>query len=345
MVRAAGHMGYSALMRSLGVDPLPLLQRHGLAPDHGENEDALVPVRAVVRLMEDSASATGCQDFGLRLAASQDIRILGPLAAVMQHSATVGEAFNTASRYLFVQSPALLFTIIESSALVAGATELRVDLVLDRLPVRRQVMDQCLGDLHRILQFLARSHYELRAVALPHAPTAGLRRYTQFFNTTVHPDQEYGGLHVTRRTLSASLSEVNKSLRQIALDYLNQHYADPSQSMAYRVRRALSSTLSTTRGSKAAIADLLFLHPRTLQRKLALEGANFEDLRDAVRQQTALNFLRETRIPLVQLTGLLGLSDQSVLTRCCLRWFGATPSRIRGIKGTIPFAPPSARTE
>jgi AraC-like DNA-binding protein len=134
---------------------------------------------------------------------------------------------------------------------------------------------------------------------------------------------------VTPRTLIANLSQVNKSLRQIALEYMNQHYADPNQSMSARVRRALSSTLSTNRGSKAAIADLLFLHPRTLQRKLADEGAMFEDIRDDVRQQTALHFLRETHIPLAQLSSILGLSNQSVLTRSCLRWFGATPSRIR----------------
>jgi len=329
MVRAAGHMGYSALMRSLGVDPLPLLQRLGFAPDHGENEDTLVSLRSVVQLMEESAVATGCQDFGLRLAATHDIRVLGPLAAAMQHSPTVGEALKTAARYLFVQSPALLLTVVEPSSLVPGGVELRGDIVLPRLPVQRQLIDQCLGDLHRILQFLARDHYELRAVGLPHTPTAELRRYTQFFGVPVHPDQEHGALHVTPQTLGTSLSEVNKSLRQMALSYLSQHYADPSQSMSHRVRRALNATLSTTQGSKSAIADLLFLHPRTLQRKLAQEGATFEQLRDEVRQQMALHLLRETRIPLAQLTSILGLSEQSVLTRSCLRWFGLTPSRIR----------------
>ncbi|MDB5972254.1 MAG: transcriptional regulator, AraC family [Hydrocarboniphaga sp.] len=230
--------------------------------------------------------------------------------------------------------PALTFGVIEPSALADGCVELRLDIVLARLPARRQVMDQCLGDLHRILQFLARGNYELRGVALPHTPTAGLSRYTRCFGAAVHPDQEFGGLHVTPRTLSASLSDVNQSLRQMALDYLNRHYVDPGQSISYRVRRALGSTLSTTRGSKSAVADLLFLHPRTLQRKLTLEGTTFQELLDEIRQQTALHFLRETRIPLAQLTGLLGLSDQSVLTRSCLRWFGLTPSRIRSGRGS-----------
>lgn len=323
-------MGYSAFMRNLGVDPRPLLKRYGLPADAGENDEDMVPLLAAVNLAEESARLTGLQDFGLQLAGNQDIRILGPLAAAIQNSATVAEAMNTTSRYLFVQSSALHFSVVRPSPLVADAVELRIDLILPQAPVRRQTADQCLGDLHRIMQFLARDAYEIRAVALPHTPTAKLRRYTQFFGAPVYPDQEHGGIHVTPRTLSSSLGAANKSLRQIALDYMNRHYADPNQSLTDRVRRALNSTLSSTRGSKQAIAALLFLHPRTLQRKLAAEGTLFDEIRDEVRQQTALHFLRNTAIPLAQLASLLGLADQTVLTRSCRRWFGDTPLRVRG---------------
>lgn len=330
MVRSNGLMGYSALMRELGVDPRPLLRRHGLPSDTGENEEDLVSLRSAMELLEESASRTGCADFGLQLAGRQDVRILGPLAAAIQHSATVAEAMSTISRYLFVQCPALLFSVVDTSSLAAKAIELRVDLVLPRAPARRQVMDQCLGDLHRVLQFLAREAYEVVAVALPHTPTAKLRRYEQFFGAPVHPDQEHGGIHVTPRTLSSNLGAANTSLRRMALEYMNRHYADPSQSTSDRVRRALSSTLGSSQGSKKAIADLLFLHPRTLQRKLASEGALFENIRDEVRQQAAQHFLRDTAMPLAQLASVLGLADQSVLTRSCRRWFGDTPTAIRG---------------
>lgn len=329
MVRSMGLMGYSAFMRELGQDPRPLLKRHGLPVDLGENEDALVPLLSVINLEEDSAAKTGCQDFGLQLAARQDIRIVGPLAAAIQHSATIGEAMNTVSRYLFVQSPALLFTVVRPSTLVPAAVELRLEIIVPGVSVRRQVMDQCLGDLHRILQFLAGNNYQLHAVTLPHTPIAPLRHYTQFYGAPVHVDQEYGAIHVPPQMLASPLGAVNKSLRQMALDYMNRHYADPNQSVADRVRRALSSTLGSTGGSKTAIADLLFLHPRTLQRKLAAEGTLFETLRDEVRQQAALHYLRETAIPLSQLASLLGLADQSVLTRNCRRWFDDTPSGIR----------------
>jgi AraC-like DNA-binding protein len=329
MVRSSGVIGYSALMRQLGVDPRPLLEKHGLPLDLGEDDDVLVSVRAIVNLEEDSAAATGCPDFGLRLAATEDIRVLGPLAAAIQNAGTVGEALDTASRYLFVHSPALKFNVVPRSFLIPGAVELRVETALANLGPDRQVGDQCLGVLHRIATFLAGPGYGLRAVALPHTPIAHPRVYRTFFGVPIHVDQEHGGLHVAPDALARKLPTVNKPLRQMALDYLNAHYADPTQDIATRVRRALASTLSSNRGSKEAVAALLFVHPRTLQRRLGAEGAVFARIRDDVRRQMARRYLSETQIPLAQLASLLGLADQSVLTRCCVRWFGKTPSAMR----------------
>lgn len=329
MVRSSGVIGYSALMRTLGVDPKPLLRKHNLPLNLGEDEGVLVPVRAIVELEEESALITGCPDFGLRLAATEDIRVLGPLAAAIQNAGTVREALETTSKYLFVHSPALKLTAIPTSFLVPGAIELRIETVLPDLGPDRQVGDQCLGVVHRIATFLAGASYGLRAVALPHAPIADLNVYRRFFGVPVHTQQEHGGLHVMPEAMDRNLAAVNKPLRQMALDYLNTHYADPAKTIATRVRHALHSTMASNRGTKDAIAALLFLHPRTLQRKLAEEHANFEDIRDEVRREMAQRYLSKTQIPLSQLASMLGLADQSVLTRCCLRWFRKTPSAIR----------------
>lgn len=329
IVRASGIRGYQALMRGLGVDPLPLLARFHIPPDALDDAEALISLRAVINLMEASAHATGCQDLGLRLAESQDIGILGPLAVAMQHSRTVADALQLASRHMFVQSPALFLTIMPDSELVPGCVELRFDIQLAGQPVQRQTMDQCLGDLHMIARFLAGEAYGLRAVSLPHTPRAPLAAYVRSFGAPVYPAQEHGGLHIERAILSRPLAGVNESLRQIALGYLVDNFSDPSQSVTARVRLALRQMLGGAAGDKVAIADLLGLHPRTLQRRLAAEGTSFDRVRDSVRRQLALRYLCETQIPLAQLAGLLGLSEQAALTRACRRWFGVTPSCLR----------------
>ena len=329
MVRASGLRGYIALMRELQADPAEMLRRYRIAPEALGDDDALLSLRAVVHLLEASAAATRCPDFGLRLSHSQDISVLGPLAIAMQNAPTVASAVDYASHYMFVHSPGLVLTLQHGSPLVKKGAELRFEIRLARQPAQRQTMDLCLADIHHMIQLLAGERYQLRAVTLPHAPLAPLAAYTRFFGAPVRFEQEHAGLHITQATLDTSLQTVNETLRQIAVNYLSLNFEAPGQALSARVRQALRRTLATTRGRKEDVASLLGIHPRTLQRRLDTERTSFEAIREEVRKETALRYLRETRIPLTQLAGILGLSEQSALARSCRRWFGTTPSRLR----------------
>lgn len=328
-VRTSVLNGYLVLMRQLGADPAEMLRRYRIAPESLADEEALLSLRNVTQLLEASAEVTACSDFGLCLSNQQDITVLGPLAIAMQNASTVGEALGYASRYLFVQSPGLSFSVHDSSVLAHDSVELRVEIHLAQQPKQRQIVDLCLADLHHMLQLLADRHYLLRAVTLPHSALAPLRTYRHFFAAPVRAEQEYAGLHIARSTLDASLPAGNRSLRQIALEYLALQFGQAEQTLATRVKQTLRRTLVTRRVSKSAIADLLGMHPRTLQRHLAAENTSFETIREELRKETALRYLCETRIPLTQLAGILGLSEQSALGRSCLRWFGLSPAQLR----------------
>ncbi len=330
MVRASGLRGYGALMRQLGTDPARLLERYRIDESALADEDALLPLRAVVHLLEASAAATDCDDFGLRMSHRQDISVLGPLAIVMQNAPTVRAAMNDASRYMFVHSPGLVVSLHEQSTIGGpDCAELRFELGLSGQPAQRQTFDLCIGDIHHMIQLLGGEHYALRTVTLPHTPLAPVSVYRRFFGVPVLTDQLHGGLHFERATLDADLRAVNHSLRRLAMDYLTQQFGSPAQTLSARVHQALRRTLGTPQNSKTAIAALLGVHPRTLQRHLKQEGSSYEAIREQVLQDTALRYLRETRVPMSQLAGLLGFSEQSAMTRSCRRWFGKTPSAIR----------------
>jgi len=329
LIRAGALKEYRTLMAELGADPLPLLQRYHIPLQSLDDEEAMIPLRALVNLLEASATVTACPDFGLRLAQIQDISLLGPLAVAIQNEPTAGAGLQTAARYLYVHSPGLLFSVHEHSSLIPGACELRFEIDLPRQPIVRQAMDQSLGDTHRIAGFLAGAQYQLHAVALSHHPVAPLSAYARFFGAPILPAQTHAGLHVSPATLKAPLREVNQTLRELALAHITRLHGGADQSLVPRVRSALRQTLSTVRGDKNVVARLIRIHPRTLQRRLAAEGASFDGLREQVRREAALRYLCETRVPLSQLAGMLGLSEQSALTRCCRRWFGRTPTQLR----------------
>ena len=67
LIRSSVLDGYSDLVQSLGGDPQAMLRRHGIEPlDNGELAP-FVPYASVLRLIEASAGALQCDDFGLRL--------------------------------------------------------------------------------------------------------------------------------------------------------------------------------------------------------------------------------------------------------------------------------------
>jgi AraC-like DNA-binding protein len=129
------------------------------------------------------------------------------------------------------------------------------------------------------------------------------------------------------------LKDVNETLRHIAEDYIFRNFGSEQGTVSDRVRQVLRQTLGTSSHSKTSVADLLAMHPRTMQRHLAGEATTFESIRDDVRKELALRYLSETRLTLGQVSMLLGFPAQSALSRACRQWFGVAPSALRKNQG------------
>lgn len=327
MVRSSGLRGFTALVERLGHDGQALLEQHGLSAQDWRDEDRLLPALLMVNLMEAAARATGAGDFGLRLAATQDITVLGPLAVAMQHSPTVAAALDVLARYLHVQSPGLAMSVRASSD--AGCSELRLDIALPSSPPARQVIDQGLGILHQALRLLCGKRYVLKAVLLPHSSLVPLQAYRRFYGAPVVTRQAYAALVFESAGLDAVLDESRESLRRMALQHLDQSYRNSQRRLQDRVRLAISSHLGSLPISRHEVARLLAIHPRTLQRRLIREGASFDTIREDVRRSLALKYLGDPNMPLIKVTEALGLSQQSALSRSCRRWFGKSPKQVR----------------
>jgi len=328
MARAGSKRGYLALVRKLGGNPDELLQQHRLTSQMFDDENALVPADQVARLMEGTAYTLRCPDFGLQMANYQDISTLGPLAIAIQHSQTAREAVANASRYLFLQVGSLSLSVVGDPA-SPELTELRYDIRLPHMPVAMQSHDLALGVTHRIIGLMFGERYRLHSVSLPHRPIAPPSTYQRFFGAPVRFAEPYAALRIPRSLLDEPIPTFNETMRELAVHYLESHFAGPEHSISSRVRLALLRSLGTPQAEIAGIAGMLAMHPRTLQRQLSAEHTTFESIRDQVRQETAMRYLANTDVALAQIAALVGLSEHSALTRCCKRWFGRTPSEIR----------------
>ena len=76
-------------------------------------------------------------------------------------------------------------------------------------------------------------------------------------------------------------------------------------------------------------AEQLNLSTRTLRRRLKEEGCSFRELLNEVRFQMARDYLTETRLPLSEISWLLGYTEPGNFSHAFNRWCGLTPRAYR----------------
>jgi AraC-like DNA-binding protein len=95
--------------------------------------------------------------------------------------------------------------------------------------------------------------------------------------------------------------------------------------------RSVLSTQATTGDMRIdAVARVLAVTPRTLQRRLAKVGTSSETLRDDARRQAAETYLSDPTLSITEVTYLLGYSEPTAFHHAFRRWHrGVTPQAFR----------------
>ncbi|MFI6897775.1 AraC family transcriptional regulator [Streptomyces sp. NPDC050256] len=329
MIRAASLRGFVPLVERMGGDAVALLARFNLTRRTLDSDECLIPITANDLVLDAAAAELGCPDLGLRMAETQDLSILGPLAVVIESSSTVAEALALASRYMFVHSPALSVGVEADPRGHRNVVALTYRKDLHESPYSPQAMELGLGLFHRVAVMLVGSRTGLRSVEIPHQPLSPVSRYTGFFGSDVTFGRPTAALRVERHLLDAQFATADEAIRRLAVAYLAGTYPDPARKVSTQVRRALAGSLGITPPAIAGVARLLSVHARTLQRKLAAEGTSFEAVLDEVRRDAAHRYLTTTDLPLGQVAALVGFTEQSTLSHAVRRWYCTSPRELR----------------
>ncbi|MFA3834659.1 AraC family transcriptional regulator [Streptomyces aureus] len=327
VIRSAALRGFRATVAELGGDADSYARQAGCPPAALDVDDLLVPEEAMATVLEFAAADLGCADLGLRIAARQDLGMLGALALAIQNSDTLGDALECTTRYLFVHARSVNLSLEPDPYGTPGMAALRYG-VREGVVAPPQGIDLSLGFIHRAIGYLV-GPYGLGSVELPHPLLAPLSVYEDFFGVPVKADRPAALLRVPLSLANRSLGGSNSHLRHLALAYLDEQLPKEPADVVGSVRAVVEQSLGTSSPGIGAVAGLLNVHPRTLQRRLRAAGTTFAEVIDEERRTAAHRYLTGTDLPLGQVALLLGLSEQSALNRCCRRWWGATPRAIR----------------
>ncbi|MFE3379949.1 AraC family transcriptional regulator [Streptomyces anulatus] len=329
VIRGTSLRGFASLVEELGGDPGSFLQRFAIPPEALASDEGLVQITSHDLMLDAAARDLHCPDFGLRLALRQDLSILGRLALAIQASSTVAEALECASRFMFVHSPALSVAVEPDPRGCRDVVALTYRKDLRESPYSPQAMELGLGLFHQTAVALVGGLTGLRSVELPHGPLSPVSRYTEFFGADVKFQCPTAALRVQRSLLDEEFLDSDAAIRRLAVDYLASHHTDPERRISTQVRRALTESVGTSTPAIRHVAELLAMHPRTLQRRLAAESTGFEEILEDVRRDLALRYITTSDLPMGQVAAMAGFANQSALSHAARRWWGISPSEVR----------------
>ena len=319
------------LVTELGGDPAALLRQLGLDPSIFQRGAGL-SYRSMIELLELAAAELRAPDFGMRLAARQGGgKVFGIMGVVMKNSATFGDALAYVVDHIYAHSLAARMRCERDRArqrLFVG-----YEILLDRLPDPRQAIEQALLLAHLNAAEITGGQARVREVRFRRQPLSPLRTYRDYFGCEVRFDQAEDGVVYGEQDLASPIVEPDEQLYEMATTFIDARFTRVTPPMHAQVRGLILQHLGEAACTNDRVAAELCLHPRTLHRRLKAEGKSFEAIKDEVRRDVALRYLRQTDLPLTRIAEKLGYAETSVLSRSCYRWFGVSPRQLRARPG------------
>lgn len=331
-IRAAVLSHYFEVAGKLGLNPQSLLRKVGLTRAMLAAPAGHIPVTAVVDLLEDSATASGCSTFGLQLAEARQLADFGPISLLLSHQPTLRAALSTIQQYRHLLNESLALYVEDAGKL----TLIREEVVVEGRPQARQATELAVGVLLLVFRTLLGPHWHPQAVHFVHAAPDDLQVYRRLFRCPLQFDSEFSGLVCLTADLDRPNTQADAAMARYAQSFIDALPGPGQNSIVVEVRKSIYLLLPMGRANAEQIAQGLGMNVRTLQRRLDESGVTFSGLINEVRRELALRYIAGTRHPLGRIAEQLGYSNQSSFTRWFIGQYHTTPTELRS-------RPPSRR--
>lgn len=324
---------YVELCQNLGIDAVRLMRSAGLDPSGLATPDTRIPAASIARLLEDSAAASGRDDFGLRLAELRKFSSLGPLSLVLREEPDVRSAVEMLIRYEHSYNEAMRLRMTERSdvAVITVGFELGEDFPCP------QSLDLAVGALHGILREFLGPEWQPASVCFArHAPTDG-EVFERFFGLAPQFEQPFTGAVLYRSDLTAPNRMSDPNLRVYAQQLLKTLGTPKDATTVEQVRSMIELFLPAGRCSAEQVAHSLGMNRRTLNRHLGAFDESFTTLLDQVRAKLAEQHLRNGRYSLTEISQYLGFAAPSGFSRWFREQYQLSPSEWKATRmGVAP---------
>ena len=327
LVRAASLTGFMAVAEELRLDVTNLMRAAGITQSMIADAEQMIPARSVVRLLEESARASGCLTFGLRMAEKRQLSDFGLISLLIVHQPTLREALEVLGEYRNRINSNLTPQVEEHGDIAF----LREVFALHPPMISRQVDDLALGVLYKMCQSLMGEDWRPQCVCLSYEPPPPADRgiYERMFKCPLQFGADFEGIVIDTGELDRRNPRADDALASHARQLVGAMIDPSPRTIAEEVEQSIRLLMPTGRANIGEVADALGTNIRTLQRRLSREETSFSELLDRVRVQQVSQHFANRRLRLTDVAHLLGYSTLASFSAWYRQRFGETPTRRR----------------
>jgi len=323
-IRSASLARFLDVASELGLDPEPLLLRHGLSRALlAPTERSFLPARVVLQLLEDAASASNCMAYAALMVERRKLSDIGAISLLLRHQRSARAAIGFLTRHKGLLNDVLAIRIENHGQL----SLVRVELISD--VYSRQAAELGVGVIINIFRSLLGEHWSPHETYFSHAAPEDLQIHRRVFRCPLRFGAEYSGFACLTSDLDSPSDFSAVELKNYERFFIENLPIINRESVLEDARKAISLLMPSGKVDLSLLADYLKMSPRTVQRRLAEEGTTFMGVYNSVRRDNARRYLENTRHSIFAISEQLGFDDSRSFTRWFSQDFGVSPKQWR----------------
>ncbi|MBU2037855.1 MAG: AraC family transcriptional regulator [Gammaproteobacteria bacterium] len=313
-----------------GITSDVLLQNTGISPEQLSDPSARLTYQQMLLLAGNLMRDYPDETLGLDLGKAININQFGMLGYAILSCADLRSALRLGLKYHSLVDPAFTFEVVDQG----DTTAVRLTSHIPFEHMYRLMCDVFIAIFATLARFLTGKEIDAREVHLNHPMPGYADEYQHLFNCPVLFDQPRTEFIIDSVLLDTPLAMADRATAAMAESQCEEILArmGPKEGIVAKVRRILLSNPGTF-PPVDVVASHLATSTRTLSRSLQDVGTSYQRILDEVRKEMAIEYLRNSSLPIEEIAALVGYSDPSNFRKAFRRWTQHAPSYYREERG------------
>ena len=314
-----------SVVKKISGQSLTAFGEFGLDPIDIKEKQLRIPVDQMEVIWDEAKALTQKNHIALLVAKDYQPTVFSNLGMSLMASETAFDAINRIFRFATMLSNGInpeMNQDEENITIIIKRSE-----YIDRA-FNPEGIEAFIATFVKILRMLSTRELNPLEVSFQHG-CSDPSPYVDYFKCDIKFNEDVNQISFKLDQLNDKNMFSNQELVSVLDRWVEQNFSQfESQGVVRKVQKFIMSNMYEHEITQELVAKEFAMSTRVLQRELQKEDTNFRDILDDCRHRLAIQLLTVDKLPIIEVTIILGFTDQSNFTRAFKRWTGQTPKEF-----------------